>query len=368
MKALIEVSTMLDRKATGIGRYTAELVAALHRLSMQPASDCELAYLYKVSRHKLRHLLPTGPRMLWTQQRLRHWAGWHAADAVLWPHTFDPWVPARGLVAVVQDLHALHGTNYDAQNQAERQKNIKALQDFAKHSQRLIFSSDYVRQDFLQNFAFDPARAHVVPHGVGAQFTPRSDEQHRQFMHSYGLTRPFFLFAGSPRPSKNLPRMLQAYAASSACATHDVVVVGKVSGDSDGLALRAVITQLGIEAKVHIVGYVSEANLPVAFSAASGLLFASFDEGFGLPILEAMAAGTPVLTSDRTSCPEVAAGHALIAAPDDIDALRSGIEQMLERTPAQTEAARRYASALDWNASARGTLAVLRLAAQDAKA
>ena len=367
MKVLVEVSTMLDRKATGIGRYTAELVSAMHRLATQSGSDTELAYLYKVSRHKLRQLLPSGRRMLWTQHRVRHALGLQAADCVLWPHTFHPWVAARGLVAVVQDLHALHGINYAADHEHVRQENLGALRQFARHSERLIFSSNYVRQDFLRNFDFDATRAHVVPHGVSAQFFPRPQQEHQRFMAQHGLIRPYLLFAGSPRPSKNLPRMLEAYAASRARDSHDVVVMGKVGEDKDGRELRETIARLGIQEQVRIIGYVPEADLALAFSAADGLLFASFDEGFGLPILEAMAAGTAVLTSNRTSCPEVAAGHAVIAEPDDVDALRDGIEQLLDFSPARLEAAHAYASALNWERSARGTLDVLRLAAADGR-
>ena len=363
MKALVEVSTMLDRRATGIGRYTAELVHALHETLREAPQDVELGFLYKISRHRLRRLLPPGQRMLCTPFRLSHALGLGRADCVLWPHTFHPWVKARGLVAVVQDLHAFHGVNYAAGQENARRENLAALHQFAHHSSCLIFSSDHVRQDFLRHFEFEASRAHVVPHGVGRQFHPRSPEKHALFKAARGIARPYFLFAGSPRPSKNLPRMLLAYAASHARSSHDVVVMGKVSDDADGLALKESIRALGIADKVHVIGYVPEAELPVAFSAADGLLFASFDEGFGLPILEAMAAGTPVLTSNRTSCPEVANGHAVIAEPDDVNALRQGIEDLLAFTPVQIELARAYASALDWSRSARGTLDVLRLAA-----
>ena len=300
MKALVEVSTMLDLRATGIGRYTAELVRAMHRLASESSSDTELAWLYKVSRHKLRRLLPPGQRVLWTQHRVRHWLGMQDADCVLWPHTFDPWVAARGLVAVVQDLHALHGVNYPPAHEHVRQENLGALRQFAAHSSQLIFSSAYVRQDFLSHFDFDAARAHVVFHGVSAQFFPRAPEDHQRFMRAHALTRPYFLFAGSPRPNKNLPRMLEAFAASRARSSHDVVVMGKLSDNDDGRAVTDAVRRLGLDGRVHIIGYVPEADLATAFSAADGLLFASFDEGFGLPILEAMAAGTPVMTGNKT--------------------------------------------------------------------
>jgi glycosyltransferase involved in cell wall biosynthesis len=276
-------------------------------------------------------------------------------------------VAARGLVAVVQDLHAFHGVNYAPEHEHVRQENLGALRQFAQHSSQLIFSSEYVRQDFLTHFDFDASRAHVVFHGVSEQFHPRTADEQQRFMQAHQLKRPFFLFAGSPRPNKNLPRMLQAWAASRTRASHDVVVMGKVGDNDDGRALLDTIRRLGAQDQVHIIGYVPEQDLATAFSAADGLLFASFDEGFGLPILEAMASGTPVLTSNKTSCPQVAAGHAILAEPGDVDGLRAGVEQLLEFTPGQLENARKYASALNWDRSARGTLDVMRLAARDGR-
>jgi glycosyltransferase involved in cell wall biosynthesis len=176
----------------------------------------------------------------------------------------------------------------------------------------------------------------------------------------HGLTRPYLLFAGSPRPNKNLSRMLGAFAQSALAASHDVVVLGRVSDDSDGIALRAQVQALGLQARVCITGYVSDADLALAFSAASGLLFASLDEGYGLPILEGMASGIAVLTSTATSCPEVAGGHAVLVDPLSVSSVCQGINQLPLKTPAQLEAARAYASAMTWRRSAVQTLDILR--------
>jgi glycosyltransferase involved in cell wall biosynthesis len=105
---------------------------------------------------------------------------------------------------------------------------------------------------------------------------------------------------------------------------------------------------------------VSDADLPALYAGAAAYLFPSLYEGYGLPLLEAMASGTPVLTSDRGACPEVAAGHAVIVDPLDIDAMAAGIEATLGMSAERRAAALAHARARTWAETARGTLAVWR--------
>jgi glycosyltransferase involved in cell wall biosynthesis len=113
-------------------------------------------------------------------------------------------------------------------------------------------------------------------------------------------------------------------------------------------------------AGARFAGFVSDADLPALYAGAAAYLFPSLYEGYGLPILEAMACGTPVLTSDRGSCPEAAAGHAVIADPLDVDALAAGIREAVSMTAERRAAALAYARSRTWEATARGTLAVWR--------
>lgn len=367
IRIAIEANSALNNRPTGVGRYTAAIVGEMARLCADEANDTELLLLYKLSRRKQRHHLPVGPNIRhcpMTESALQHFfARRYRANGLLCPYKLHPLVPGAALVPVIHDLHAVHGVNYTADTEKSRQRHIATLRFFAENAARLIFISRYVREDFRRHFSVELARTEVIYHGVGPEFHPRPPARNAEFCQQFGIGRPYLLFAGDPRPSKNLARVLDAYAASRTRATHDIVILGLTQGTAQGERLKEQIRSLGIAQQVHLLHYLPSRQLPLAFAAASGLLFVSLDEGFGLPILEAMASGVPVLTSNVTACPEVAAGHAIIVDPYDVDAIRDGLERLPAMDPALRRDALRYAGRFTWNETARQTLSVLKSAA-----
>jgi glycosyltransferase involved in cell wall biosynthesis len=164
------------------------------------------------------------------------------------------------------------------------------------------------------------------------------------------------LFVGLTNPNKNLPRLLAAYAQSAARGEHRLAVVGHVP-EKQHQALDEELSELGIRDHVHLTGYVADAELPALYAGAAAFLFPSLYEGFGLPILEAMASGVPVLTSTTSACPEAAGGHACLVDPESIDAIANGIDAVLKMTVAERDAAQGYARSCTWRRTAESTLA-----------
>jgi glycosyltransferase involved in cell wall biosynthesis len=352
----IEATNLTDERSTGIGRYTRQLVEALSSLSVPPEDEFELLQLCKRSRWKLRERLAQGPR-------LSSCCWW----GPVWPlprpscsllHVPDerqpPWrVP---VVATVHDLYAALNINYTDENR--RQRKLRHYEHLRDRCARLVCVSENTRQDFLRLVGGDPARLRVVHPGVSPEFRPHSALEIQAVRARHGLTGPYLLFVGST-PNKNLANTLEAFAAGRFATDFTLMVCGERSR-AQGEALAARITELGLNSRVRFAGFVSDTDLPALYAGAAAYLFPSLYEGYGLPILEAMACGAPVLTSDRGSCPEAAGGHAVIADPQDIDALAAGIASAVAMPADRRAAALAYARTRTWEATARGTLAVWR--------
>jgi len=361
MKIAIEVSNAIERQPSGIGRYVLSLLAALDTLN-----TAELMLLFRLSRW-MKGTLPAGRNFryrLFTKSTLQSvFAKTYQADCLLCPAYTLPHPGRMPVVAVIHDLHLVKGINVaTAGRDQPAHRAVKTLEAYVDRCSQLIFISKHVQDEFLRTFHFDRSRTHVIYHGVAPTFRPRTDGELNEFRQRYRLYAPFLLFPGDPKPSKNIERMMEAYSQSGARTHYDLVLSGKIS-DSRRSALTILARHLGIQNRVRFLNYLPDHDLPLAFSAASGLLFVSLDEGFGMPILEAMASKIPVLTSDVTSCPEIAAGYAILANPVDVEQIRRGIEQLPQLSQDRLEAARRYANGMSWQATAQRTFSVLEQAA-----
>jgi glycosyltransferase involved in cell wall biosynthesis len=358
----IEATNLTDERGTGIGRYTRQLIEALAALELPPEQDFELMQLCKRSRWKLRERLAQGPRL-----SSRSWFG------PVWPlprpdcallHVPDerepPWrVP---VVATVHDLYA--ALNINTTDEKKRRRKLRHYEHLRDRCTRLVCVSENTRQDFLRLVGGEPTRLKVVPLGVSPVFRPHAPAEIEAVRTRHGIDGPYLLFVGTT-PNKNLAQVVEAFAAGRFGQDFTLVVCGEQS-HAVGKVLAARVAALGLASRVRFAGFVSDAELPVLYAGAAAYLFPSLYEGYGLPILEAMASGTPVLTSNRGSCPEAAAGHAVIADAEDVDDLAAGIASAIAMPQDRRAAALAYAGTRTWAETARGTLAVWREALAEA--
>ena len=200
-----------------------------------------------------------------------------------------------------------------------------------RRAARVITVSEHGRLDVLKSQpGLDPAKVIAIPNGVSAAYTPDPTAADR-VRATYGLEPGYVLFIGALQPRKNLLRLLEAYARvrDARSTMPPLVLVGNTKQDHDELAGR--IAGLGLNDAVHQVGYVEgEAALRDLYVAAGVFAFPSLYEGFGLPIAEAMACGTPVLTADATALPEVAGGAAVLVDPLSVSAIATGLTTLLD--------------------------------------
>lgn len=362
LRCAIEATTTVADRPTGISRYARCLIEALDAL--EPADpELELVLLYRSSRYGRRARLPTG-------RRIRHQM-WRS---VIWPlrkpydvvhatdHRLPPWSgPAR--LATIHDVYAALGINHD--DPAGRARQVDALEKLAARCDRLIFVSDSTKRDFLQLFRYPEDRTHVIHLGVGANFRPQDPGAVAAVRRRYGIAGPYLFFVGLHYANKNLARLLEAFAQAGLARDLTLVLAGPAPDDVQARALAQRIDELRLRQRVQLIGYVAEPDVPALYAGAAAFLFPSLYEGFGLPILEAMACGTPVLTSTTSSCPEVAGGHAVLVDPRSVDAIAAGIAKAVGMDAAQREAARLHAVGKTWRQAAAETLKVYQRAATE---
>jgi glycosyltransferase involved in cell wall biosynthesis len=189
----------------------------------------------------------------------------------------------------------------------------------AKVADAIIINSESLRAEVLTHLDVDPARLRLVPEAVDhTTFRPGDPEEARTHLERYGIERPFVLFVSSLWPYKNCDGLLRAFAlARPHLGGHQLAVVGPARDDEYVASLHALARELGISEDVVWVGGVSLEETVLFYRAAAAFAYPSFNETFGLPILEAMACGCPVVTSDRSAMLETAGGAALLADPHD---------------------------------------------------
>jgi alpha-1,3-rhamnosyl/mannosyltransferase len=204
----------------------------------------------------------------------------------------------------------------------------------------VITVSDHSRRDLLESFHLDESRVSTVHEAVSPLFAraPAAHDQAR--LAALNLTPGFLLSVGAIDRRKNLSGLLDAYALlSREEGTPPLAIVGSPSGD--GLDLPAEIKRRDLAAQVRLLGRVPDEVLAVLYSHASLLVFPSFYEGFGLPVVEAMAAGTPVVTSTVSSLPEIAGDAALLVDPCDPAAIKSAMSRILKDPELQRDLVRK---------------------------
>ena len=236
----------------------------------------------------------------------------------------------------------------------------------ARRAAHVIAPSEFTRRDLIETYKLDPARVTAIPLAAAEHFRPVEDALEIERVRLlYGIRGEYVLAVGSIQPRKNIARLVRAYSGlrreRGRSNLPQLVLVGKQAW-LYGETLRAVEEE-GVRDCVRMTGYVSEGDLPALYTGALCFAYPSYFEGFGLPPLEAMRCGTPVLVGDRTSLPEVIGDAALTADPFDTGALARALARLIDDAALRAELRARglkRASAFDWRDTARMTLQVYR--------
>jgi len=235
----------------------------------------------------------------------------------------------------------------------------------ARKARHVLTVSERSRQDIITRYRVAPSRVTAVPLAPDPEFVPIDDPGRLAAVcHKYDLGEEYVLHVGSITPRRNIGRLLDAFGSVRARAPHlRLALVGRVEPPSG--PLQPEIEARGLAGSVRAIGYVDQADLPALYAGAAVLAYPSLYEGFGLPVLEAMACGVPVLTASTSCFPEVAGDAALLVDPMDTEAIAAGLWSLLSEMPVRERLIAKglaRAAAFTWDRTARETLSVYRQA------
>lgn len=375
----------LQPQPTGIGRYTSGLLREL--LKRSDIDDiCGLSAGGLIPRAQLLPLLdaieqPAKPQQRSWRSRLAKLPGAHRAWQMVKDHQarrasrslegYCYWEPSFVLmpfdgpsIATIHDLSHVHHPEF---HPAYR---VKALNQQLPHTYakatRLNAVSAFTREMLQQQGVSAPVD--IVSPGVDDSFFSVTEAQRQHCRQQLNLPDQYLLSVATLEPRKNLERVIAAFTALPEALRQQfpLVLAGARGWHSE--TIETAINRLTEKAQAFRLGYVDQAHIPALYANASLSIYVSHYEGFGMPIAESMAAGTAVLTADRTSMPEVAGGHALLANPESVESIRQQLERLLSDANLRNSlanAGNTHADRFRWQRSAQHLVDSLTLAQQE---
>ena len=373
LRIAIDYTSAVNQNA-GIGRFVRSLVDAL--VAVDPTNEYLLLHASPNPGREPR--FPTGPRVgrrslpiserwlnvLWHRARAPLAVDWltgpvdvfHSPDFVL-----PPVHRARTILTVHDLAFLLYPECADAALRAYLEKTVPSS---ARRADFIVADSENTRRDVISLLGIDPARVSVVPGGVDPSFHPVDDPARQRALRErlgLGPDAPYILFVGVIEPRKNLVGLLEAFAILKARRSlpHKLVVVGRKGWLWEETLERAEASPFKDD--VIFPGFIPDGELATLYSAAETFAFPSHYEGFGLPVLEAMACGTPVVSSRASSLPEVVGDAGMQVDPEDTEGLAAALELLALNAELRADLRRRgleRAAQFTWAAAARAQMDV----------
>jgi glycosyltransferase involved in cell wall biosynthesis len=284
-------------------------------------------------------------------------------------YTAPPLAPCP-VVATIHDLSFEHlPETFKRRSRAQLRLTVRRT---ARMAQAVITPSEYSRRDLIETYQLSPERVKRTPLAAAPHFAPvRDEDERRRVKELYHIEGEYILAVGAIQPRKNLVLLVEAYAdlrrRRPQAKLPQLVLAGKrgwLYGETLDVARRH-----ARDGDIHFAGYVREADLPALYTDALAFVYPSYFEGFGLPLLEAMACGAPAIAGNRTSLPEVVGEAGLLVDPFDREALAAAIGRLIDDEGLRRELRARgleRARRFSWRETARLTLEVYEQAARDA--
>ena len=345
-------------------------------------------YIYQLLRYlraddRLRYTVLLGEGILPPDSDLAslssRWPTGRAGVRVAWEQLVQPWVlrrieadlvhgpvfvgPLFAHCPIVVTIHDLSFIRFPTLFRAANRLYLSVLTRLsARRAQRLIAVSIQTADEITRLLGVPPERIDVVYHGVDPVFRPLPADEIAAFRQRRGLPERYVLFVGTLEPRKNLVRLVEAFARIRENQVKLVLAGGRGWLYDE---LFDTVETLGLQEDVIFPGYVTTEELPLWYNAATIFCYPSVYEGFGFPVLEAQACGTPVLTSNISSLPEAAGDGALLVDPYDVDALAAGLHRLLHDESLRhqlQEDGLAHAGRFSWPDTARETARVYRRA------
>lgn len=361
MRIGVDVRELAGKKA-GKGWYVWRLMECLREI------DRENEYILYSDKEILDCKLPEKHELILIE---KHGLGWHWAVKnrlksdridVYWAPT-SLIVPALTELKTVMTIHDLTVLLFPKMHTWKNRLIEKALTGLAvKKTSRILTISEATKDDLMRLFPKSKDKIVVAKLGVDGEYRPIVDLEIEKILKKYGLKRGYLLFVGTLEPRKNLINLIKAYHEldEKVRSENKLVIVGKKGWYFE--EIFALVEEYGLKKAVIFLGYVPGEDMPAIYNGAKIFVYPSKYEGFGLPVLEAMACGVPVITSNVSSLPEVIGEAGVLVSPDNLDEITNKIEELISDDKKRDEMSRLgliKAEEFDWKKTARATLDVL---------
>ncbi|MEI6040279.1 MAG: glycosyltransferase family 1 protein [Candidatus Berkelbacteria bacterium] len=358
----IDTSRTTKPKLTGTEYYSIEIIKNLAKLDQQ---NRYLLYaqldpserLGKLPSNFKTKIMPF-PR-LWSQVRLSWEMLWAKPDVLFVPSHTVPLIHPKNTVVTLHDLGFKHFPElYSSEELAYHNWTMNFS---ANHACQIITPSEFTKQDLIKTYALDPSRIHVVWHGFDKdRFKPNPSIK----------KQPYILFIGRIEEKKNIRNMIKAYGMlrSEVSIKHKLVLAGSPGFGYEGIKAEIAKLPQAVQEDIIETGYISEQDYIHRLQETDIFLFTTNFEGFGMPIIEAFACGTPVVTSNVSSMPEIAGNAAMLANPKKPLEIAAALSKLIH-SPNLKESlilkGRVRAGLFSWEKAAHQTLEVLKKAGQN---
>lgn len=362
MQIALDCRTVTAPK-TGDRTYALNLLRALARVDAENeylAYTWEPTTLTEVGSSRVHPVcLPASPRWLWTPLVFPRDLARRRADVAHVQYFIPPVAPCP----VITTIHDVAFRRFPHLFPLKHRVLLNLLiPGAARNAAAVITGSEATRRDLIELYDVPPERVVVTPYAADEIYRPMDpDEARRAVRERFRIRSPYLLSVGVLQPRKNLPRLVRAYNRIARAIPHRLVLVGKEGWA--GEELQQAISQSPAGREPVFTGYVPDADLPALYAGAEIFVYPSLYEGFGLPPLEAMACGTPVITSNTSSLPEVVGDAAIQVDPRDTEAISRAMLDLIENEARRRELAAaglRQAARFHWDRTARETVAVYR--------
>lgn len=320
---------------TGIGRYTAELIAQLAKL------DTEHEYVLFMRKDAYESFQCPNDRFKKVPADFRHYSlgeqtgflrtlNREKLDLMHFTHFNAPLFYAKPFIVTIHDLTLSFFPGKKMNHLLQRLAYHLVVRNVTQKAKRIIAVSNHTKEDLMRTLGVPEDKIVVIYNGVSAQFSGATPTKRPELNKKLGLSKPFFLYTGVWRDHKNLVGLIKAFAGfnEETGRQYELVITGPHNPTYH--EVPDTVKSLGAESSIHLVGLVSEEDIHSLYLNAFAYVFPSFYEGFGLPPLEAMQSGTPVLASNVSAIPEVCGeGNALYFDPYSIEDMKSKMKDFV---------------------------------------
>jgi glycosyltransferase involved in cell wall biosynthesis len=353
MNIAIDLTETCNSARTGCANFTIKIVDALLENNALTKTPDAYSFYCRFSGRKQRQFChtPANHDVRWFPRPLLPFGKTDIA------HGFATHVPTfRSTVRVhtLFDVFSLLNESTQWQKEKTRKRKFKQYSKIADHADLVMTISESTKRDFLKYLDYPEERVRVVHGGVDDRFSPSQTSSEAVIRERYTLPDSYYLYIGSFEPRKNVLGLLKGYTASNPESQPPLVIAGPIDSFAEPVIEEA--STSGLTKNVLFAGYIREEDKAALYACSSGFLFPTFYEGLGLPILEAMSSGVPVLAGNVGAAPEIAGEHAVMVDPHSTEAISNGIQALASRTDEQIEAARCHAATFTWQNCAAKTL------------